>query len=492
MTLKSNVYINSILYSGGNILLKAFSFFLIPLYTAYLSTEQYGVINLATSFSSVLGYIIVFGLQYSVKRYYTEYKESTERVSRMYSTAINFILILSATTLILLLPSVSLWSEYLLPELEIRVVIISVLLACTIGLTTIYQDILKGMQQARKSVTVTYVMFFILVTMNIIAVAVMKLGAMGMLLSSLIGNILLIGYMFYDLRKHSLYQFCFDKNELHSLIKYAAPLLPHTLAFSFYSYFSRIIITSKLSLAILGLYSLATQFGSVSDIILNSVQSAFQPWMFDRMKENSGESKQQIQYTTHILMWVYGIMFILIGAFSQEAILIMANESFSDAWVYVPVMVFSIAVKSPLYFYNNFLYYEKNKTKYIFYSTVVGSILSIFFTLILISHFGVYGVIMAEVLAMIVRLAMAIYYTKEESAGVYSLVKLELLSFVPMIFLAIAILPSYLFFKNELSIMNAIYKLIVFMVYLFVFAFMYRYKLTSILGKIRINGLNQK
>ena len=491
MKIKSNVYINSILYSGGNILLKAFSFFLIPLYTAYLSTEQYGVINLATSFSSVLGYIIVFGLQYSVKRYYTEYKDSIEKVSRMYSTAINFILLLSAITFILFIPTVSLWSNFLLPDLEIKVVIIAVLIACTTGLTTIYQDILKGMQQARKSVTVTYIMFFILVSMNIIAVAILKLGAMGMLLSSLIGNTLLIIYMFYDLKKHSLYQFCFDKIELRNLVKYAAPLLPHTLAFSFYSYFSRIIITSKLSLAILGLYSLATQFGSVSDIILNSVQSAFQPWMFDRMKENSKISKSQIQHTTHILMWVYGIMFILIGAFSQEAILIMANESFSEAWVYVPVMVFSIAVKSPLYFYNNFLYYEKSKTKYIFYSTIVGSALSILFTLLLIPFFGVYGVIMAEVLAMIVRLAMAIYYTRDESTEVYSLVKLELLSFIPMLFLAIAIIPSYLFFKNELSLMNAIYKLIIFVVYLLVFAFMYKRSLMSFLGAIKLRRANQ-
>lgn len=470
MKIKSNVYINSILYSGGNILLKAFSFFLIPLYTAYLSTEQYGVINLANSFTAVLGYVVAFGLQFSVKRYYTEYKESQERVSRMYSTAINFILFLSAIVFVLFIPSVSLWSKYLLPDLEIKVVVLAVLIACTTGLTTIYQDILKGMQQARKSVIVTYVMFFFLVSLNIVTVALLRMGAMGMLLSSLIGNICLIGYMFYDLRKQNLYQFCFDKTELSNLIKYAAPLLPHTLAFSLYSYFSRFIITSELSLAVLGLYSLATQFGSVSDIILNSVQSAFQPWMFDRMKENNDNSKKQIRHTTHMLMWVYGIMFILIGSFSQEAILIMANESYAEAWVYVPIMVFSVAVKSPLYFYNNFLYYEKTKTKYIFYSTVVGSLISIMITLVLISHLGVYGVILAEVLAMIVRLIIATYYTKKESAGIYSLIRLELLSLIPMVFLAVAIAPSYFIFDNEISLYNITYKMVVFVAYIIAFA----------------------
>lgn len=487
MKIKSNVYVNSIMYSGGNILLKAFSFFLIPLYTAYLSTEQYGVINLAASFSTVLAYIIVFGLQYSVKRYYTEYKNSREKVTRMYSTAINFVLLFSLTVILLFAPTASLWSYYLLPGLEIKIVILAVLIACTTGLTMLYQEILKGMQQAKKSVMVTYVMFFLLVSMNILAVVWLKLGAMGILLSSLIGNALLAGYMFYDLRKHSFYQFCFDRLEFKNLIKYSAPLLPHTLAFSIYSYFSRIIITSELSLAILGLYSLASQFSSVSDIILNSVQSAFQPWMFDRMKENQESSKQQIQRTTHILMWIYGILFILIGTFSQEAILIMADESFSEAWLYVPVMVFSVAVKSPLYFYNNFLYYEKNKTKYIFYSTLVGSALSILFILALIPHLGVYGVIMAEVLGMIVRLGMAIYFTKEESRGIYSLVKLELLSFIPMLFLAVAIAPSYMFFVKELSVINIVFKSIIFIAYLIVFFFLYENSIVPFIKSIRNN-----
>lgn len=467
--LKSNVYINSILYSGGNILLKAFSFFLIPLYTSYLSTEQYGVINLATSFSTMLGYFIVFGLQYSVKRYYTEYKEDRKRVARMFSTAINFVLLLSAISVVAFLPSSSLWANYLLPEVEFKVVLLSVLLACTTGLCNIYQEMLKGMQQAKKSVTVTYVFFFLLIITNIITIVILKLGAAGMLASSLLVNLILIGYMFYDLGRQQLYEFCFDTNEIKNLIKYSAPLLPHTLAFSISSYFSRMIITSKLSIAILGLYSLASQFGSVSDIILNSVQSAFQPWMFDRMKENNNESRLQIQHTTHILMWVYGIMFIGLGAFSQEAILIMADSSYASAWVYVPVMVFSIAVKSPLYFYNNFLYYEKGKTKYVFYSTVVGSVLSIVFTLVLIPYLEVYAVILAEVLAMIARLSIAFYYTKRESAGIYSLVRLELLSLIPMLFLAIAIAPSYILFRKEISLVNILYKIIIVLLFICVF-----------------------
>ena len=37
-----SVLANSVFYTFGNMLLKVFSFFLIPLYTAYLQPDQYG------------------------------------------------------------------------------------------------------------------------------------------------------------------------------------------------------------------------------------------------------------------------------------------------------------------------------------------------------------------------------------------------------------------------------------------------------------------
>ena len=88
----NSIFANSIMYTFGNLLLKAFSFFLIPLYTAYLSTEEYGIINLSSGFYTIASSILMLGLQYAVIRYYADYKEDTNKVAKMYGTTICFVL----------------------------------------------------------------------------------------------------------------------------------------------------------------------------------------------------------------------------------------------------------------------------------------------------------------------------------------------------------------------------------------------------------------
>lgn len=64
--------------------------------------------------------------------------------------------------------------------------------------------------------------------------------------------------------KHGLYVVCIDKGILKELLKYSLPLVPHTVAYNIQTYATKVIINGKLSLALLGIYSLASQFGSIA------------------------------------------------------------------------------------------------------------------------------------------------------------------------------------------------------------------------------------
>jgi len=87
---KDKMISNSIIYIGSNLILKAFNFLLLPLYTAYLSTSDYGITNLVTKFQNVAGYIIACCLQVAAIRFYSEYKSNNEKVKRLFGTIISF------------------------------------------------------------------------------------------------------------------------------------------------------------------------------------------------------------------------------------------------------------------------------------------------------------------------------------------------------------------------------------------------------------------
>lgn len=458
---------NSALYTLGNILLKAFSFLLIPLYTSYLTTEDYGITNLVSSFTALLSCIITLSLQNAVIRFYSDVKENNDKVSRIYGTVVTFVFIFGTVLSLLLIATHSIWTNIFFKNIPfIPIVLLSIIISIVSGLYTIYQDILKGMQDAKRSVVLSFVFFFLLLFFNILAVVVLDLGALGMVWSTMIVNAVMSFYMIIDLKKRSLFAFCLDRKLLKELLNYSLPLVPHSLSYNITFSATRVLINSKLSLSVLGLFSLASQFGYMSDIILNSFQSAFQPWMYDMMGYNNDASRDRIRKATYSLMWIMGLIYILVGSFSQEAIYIMADKEYWAAWKFVPVLVVSVALKAPLYFYTNFLYYDKSKTRYVFIATLVACVLNISLTWLLIPYYGVYGSIIADIISMIIRVIIVVYIARKISEGIYSFVKLGLLSIVPVLFLTAAMLPSYLYFGEKLSITMILYKMFIILLYI--------------------------
>ena len=479
---KKDVLKNSFFYTIGNLLLKAFSFFLIPLYTSYLSPEQYGILNLANSFSSVLTMVLMMGLQYSVIRFFADYKENREKVAKMFGTVICFITVLGVFFSGILVLLRNYWSIYVFENITFfPVVLLAILISVVQGIYTVYQDILKGMQNAKRSILLTYLFFFLMLGSNIYTVVVLKMGASGILYSTFVVNAIMIVLMIIDLYKRCLFIFTIDKFILKDLLKYSLPLVPHTMAYTISNYATRLVISNKMSLSMLGIFSLASQFGNLGDVILNSIQSAFQPWMFNRMNDTDKQKADDIAKTSYMLMWVYGLFFILIGLFSQEAIILMASESYSEAWIYVPFIVMSIAIKSPMYFYNNFLYYDKTKTKYIFHITVISSLICIVITFLFVPKLGIFGAVAASIISLIVRLILLLRIVSNEAKNYYSLIKLHSLFIIPMIFMGIALIPSFTIFKTSLSFINVLYKILICISYMLIMYVLYKKQINKYL-----------
>lgn len=484
----TSVLTNSFLYTAGNLLLKAFSFFLIPLYTAFLSTEEYGVINLASGFYAVLGTLVTIGLQYAVVRFFADYKEDQTKVARMYGSVISLILMIGAAVLVIAIVGQQYVAKWFFKGMTFYpVVLLSVLIAVTSGLYTVYQEILKGMQEAGKSVILSYVYFFLHLGLNILLIIWLKKGATGVLIAGVGTYLVMILIMFIDLLRRKLLILCLDGTMLKALLRYSLPLVPHTLAFNLQTYATRLILNERFSLSLLGIYSLAAQFGMVADVVLNSVQSAFQPWVYGVLNKDEPDGKKQIAQMTYLLMWLYGLVFILIGIFSQEAVLIMAqDESYKIAWVYIPAIVAATALKVPLYFYLNLLYYDKNKTKYIFTSTVVGCIVNVAFTWILTPALQVYGSILADVIAILVRQVMILIVVRKDEKNPYSLVKLELLSLLPLPFISAGLLPAFLWYRKTISLYCILIKCAVVFVFIVLLIIVNRETIGTIIQKMNL------
>ncbi|WP_034377730.1 lipopolysaccharide biosynthesis protein, partial [Dehalobacter sp. UNSWDHB] len=337
MSKKGKVLANSFLYTFSTLLIRAINFILLPVYTLFLTPVDYGITNLISSFTNVATYVIAFSLYSAIIRFYADYKYDEVKLKRFYGTVIIFVAISGA---------IFVSSGFLLHTLLVSwlfegvafypIVAISLITLTFTCFHSIHQYIMQGMQQGKKLTIVNLIVFAFQVGLNLLFIGVFKYGAVGVLIATLIINSGYFLYMLFDLNKNHLVTLCLDKKLLKEALKYSVPLMPHNLSTSIAGFTSRVFINNNGSLASVGLYSVASQFSVIIDTIQAAVNRAFSPWFYDIM--NNGENKNEVISLSRFLLILYSLLYMGIGLFSQEVIILMTNEKYFMAWTAIPVL----------------------------------------------------------------------------------------------------------------------------------------------------------
>ena len=474
---------NSVIYIGNNILLKSFNFLLLPLYTAYLTTDDYGITNIVTKFQNFAGYLVTFCLQAAVVRFYAEYKNDKEQVKRFFGSVISFVFIsgiifggLCVVFNRILLSTIFMGFEFW------PTVVMSLVALVFISTMTIFQEMMKGMQKAIGVGVASFTYFFVQLGLNIYLVVFNGLGANGVILASIVSNATAsLVILIYMIRKGYL-KICFDTKLLFPALKYSVPLLPHNVSSSLSALVSNVFINRFASLSSVGIFALASQFGSIAEMVESSSNTAFQPWYYDEMNNKKPNYVAEIRSMTNLLIWFFGFALLGITFFSKEAILLFCDKSYATAWTVVPLIMMVYIFNIPYFFFVNILFYNKMGTKYVFYATLPASIVNIVMSYFFIQIWGMYGSVASDVIFVLIKVVIIYIMSRKFDTALY-----HIRQFVVMIVLilgvaAIGIIPSYVVFENSVSITEFFYKGLVIISYLAIAFFVNRGKLV---GKIR-------
>ena len=466
-TSKKKLILNTLIYSLSGILLKCFSFFLIPLYTAFLTTEDYGVTSVSQSFVTTFSFIVSFSLFSAVLRFYVDYKDDELKLKRFYGSIVVFIL---ASSLIMI------FFTYIFRDIMLRcmfpgvhdytflyISVVTMMFACQ---QEVYINILKSQQNAKKTSILSICSFFTTVAFNILFVVVLKMGAKGSLIAVLINNIIYTVYFWIEFVKYKKIILCIDIKLLKDALKYSIPIIPHNLSTNIALFISKILIGGNASLASVGIYSVASQFGNIADTVQAYVDTAYGPWLYENLKSGEKGYKKNIHSMVKLIINILGLFFIGISLFAQEYILIFVHSSYADAWKYVPFIVMTFVIKTAYYFYVEILFYYKEASRRLFIATLSSSLINLVLSYLLIPKYDVYGSIIADIIAMVLRVAIVIYFSRK-----YDDVGLKIIDFVKnaimvMSFVFIGLSLSYFVFGNKLSFINFVFKCVVIICYM--------------------------
>lgn len=483
------VILNSIIYSCSGLLLKCFSVFLLPLYTVYLTAADYGITSITGSFTKTMGFVVTLSLFSAITRFYVEFKDDPEKLKRFYGTVVVFSLLSGIGWALLLTVFQKPLSLYVFSGIDYYPVIMICLLSLIFNVQHhIYNDILKSQQKAMKASIVSIAFFFVTLGLNILFVVVLEKGVIGVLLSSLITDIVFFGVFMVDMIRSKAISFCLDIKLLKSALKYSIPIMPHNLSTQIATLISKAMIGGAASLTSLGLYSVAAQFGNMADTIQTYVNSAYAPWLYEKLHNKEVGYKITIRNTVRLLISVIGLLMLGLALFAQDYIVLFLEKSYAQAWRFVPLIVLVFAIKIVYYFYVNILFYYKKASRLLFTATLTGSLINVLLSAFMISVWGAYGSILADAIAMLIRvLVIVVISLRFEDIGLK--IRDFVFNFIMIaVFIFVGLAPSYLRFDDSFSILNFVYKIVVVLLYIFLMFIQHKEQITGWLKGLKFRS----
>jgi O-antigen/teichoic acid export membrane protein len=380
-----------------SILQKAIGFILLPLYTAYLSVFDYGIISMVLALISFLSVFYLLSLNGALARYYFEYKDDPVKINQYLSSIIIFVLIISLVFTVLLI----ILKDYLLTPfvkgIDFYPYLIIALLVVFLNPTYLFfQTLLQVKQEAKKYARSQLFFFLINLILTIVLVVNFKMKALGIILALGITNLIFFIYsLIYFL---PILHYGLKKLFLKESLLYALPLLPHSLSAWSITMIDRFFINNYMDTPSVGIYNIGYQLGCLVSVMTLAINQAFVPWFFEKMKSKEDKRIEIIKFAEFINIIVCTVA-LLISLFSKEILILMVSENYRPAWKIVPFICFGFVLNNLYFFFVNPLFFNKRGTKFIPIITVISAVLGIVFNILLVPTLGSIGSAIANMIS---------------------------------------------------------------------------------------------
>ena len=253
---------NTAIITIGKMSTQFLNFFLLPLYTTILSTEEYGLVDLFVTYTSLLMPIVLFQVDQAVFRFLIDERQNEQGQRRVLSTSICFAALQSLVVIVLfclLQPFISIQHKWFL--------LLNILASVT---SNMMSQVARGMGDNVTFALGSFASATTQIILNIVLLVVIKMGVTGMLVATVLGH---LGCTFVVLIRDKVYKYVsfkeFDRNTLVNILKYAFPLIPNALCWWVLNASDRTIVLFFLGTAANGLLSIGHKFSTVYITIYN-------------------------------------------------------------------------------------------------------------------------------------------------------------------------------------------------------------------------------
>lgn len=327
------------MYGGFNLLNKAVPFLLLPVFTRYLSPEDYGMVAIFQTVILIAAPFVGFYSAYGIGRVY--FSPDTFVLDE-YVATVAWITAVSAVILCACVyPFLNMITAFL--KFPSRWIFGSLVVA--IATSTTYILLVLWQAQIKPIQTGVYQSFFSFseILLAVYVIVFLGLGWRGRVISNVALSLLSLVCTFFILYRNGYLSCRFRWGYAKHALCYGIPILLATLAALINSTVDRLFIVRMQGMAEAGVYSIAVQISLIIAFIGQSVNQAYQPWLFKGLSTGSNEDKRKIVIATYLCGALFLFLSGMLAVISPLLLKIMVAPPYWRAAPFAMLLCFANA-----------------------------------------------------------------------------------------------------------------------------------------------------
>jgi O-antigen/teichoic acid export membrane protein len=386
-------------YTITEFFLKGITFLTIPIFTRLLTTSDYGLVSLYTTWVGIFTIIIGLNLNTSITKGKYDFKQD-------YDKFVSSVIFLS------LLVFIGFIVIFIMFGNEMQAITGFSGFIFYFMLFQAYFAFIRTSLIAKLRVEYKYKKISIISILISVFGVILSIGLITYLfqeqpyLGKIIGNgilVIIFGIVFLVyLLKNGSGNLINTKYWRYALFL-SIPLIFHSLSSLVNAQFDRIIINQYVGKSATGLYSFAYNVGMIMTVLTHALDQAWSPYVYETME--AGNIKD-LKSKGKVYRDFYTIAYAMLLLLSPELIKIMVNESYWESLVIVPYIFAS--------YYLSYMYTLEVKTEFFYKKTnliSVGTIISALINVVLnIIFVPIFGYIAAAITTTISYLFLFLFH----------------------------------------------------------------------------------
>lgn len=364
------------------------TFLLAPLYSNFLSMNEFGEFAFIFTAIPFINVIYSFGMESAFFRFYS--KDDLSETKKVFThafltmAAVSFIIsaLIFAFADSIALKVIELENGPLLIKITAFIPFLDTLMLVPYGL-------LRMTRQVRRFSIIRFSLVVIAVALNVLFVIILGQGLQGVLIAQAISSLIGALIFFRDILKHMLFKF--ERALFMQMLKFGIPTIPASFSAIILSVADKLILKSMADLSELAVYSMNYKLGIPMMLMVTMFEYAWKPFYLTHYEDKDSGSLFSRVLTYYTLL--SAIIFLTVSLFIEFIVKMpfiggrFINPNFWEGLYIIPIILGG-------YFFNgvftNFAagFHITKKTKYLPLAVGSAGILNITLNIIFIPTLG--------------------------------------------------------------------------------------------------------